>query len=134
VGPLGGLEAALAAAVQRGHAGILAVACDMPFLSADLLAHIVATARTTGSDAVLPESRSRRGVEPLTAYYAVNCLPAITAAAERGDHRLIAFHDDIRMTRVPLQTVESFGDPDRLFMNMNTPADRTAADAIVRDE
>ena len=111
-------------------AGIVACACDMPFISAGLLSRILGDAPT--ADAVLPESTGPRGVEPLVAWYSIACLPAIEAAAARGDHRLISFHPDVRVVRVPLRDVRAFGEPDRLFMNLNTPADRETADAASR--
>jgi molybdopterin-guanine dinucleotide biosynthesis protein A len=84
-------------------------------------------------DAILPESTGRRGVEPLSAYYSVICLPAVESALDRDDRRMISFHDHVRMVRIPLDVVLELGNPDELFMNLNTPADRTAADRIARD-
>ncbi len=131
LGPLGGLDAALAWAAERGEDGIVAVGCDMPLLDGALLASLVARARSTGAQAVLPSSDGPRGVEPLVAYYAVSCLPAVEAAIARGDHRLIAFHGDIVVERISLDDVRAFGDPADLFMNMNSPADRVRAEAVL---
>lgn len=131
LGPLGGFDAALAWAAERGFSGIFAVACDMPFLSSDLLMALAQLAMDTGADAVLPESNGPRGVEPLTAYYSVSCIPAISAAAARGDNRLIGFHSDIHMERLPLVQVRTFGDPDTMFMNMNTPEDRVRVESLL---
>jgi molybdopterin-guanine dinucleotide biosynthesis protein A len=130
LGPLAGLDAALAWCVELGFDGIVACACDMPFMNAGLLSRIVRDA--DAANAVLPESTGPRGVEPLVAYYSVACLPAIAASAARGDHRLISFHDAVRVVRVPLDEVRTFGDPETLFMNLNTPSDRARADALVR--
>jgi molybdopterin-guanine dinucleotide biosynthesis protein A len=132
LGPLAGIDAALAWALERKCDGIIAVACDMPFVSFELLQHLIEHAALTGADAVLPESHGPRGVEPLTAFYRVTCLPSIAAAVARGDNRLIGFHRDIRVARVPLEAVRMFGDPDIMFMNMNTPSDRDRADEILR--
>jgi molybdopterin-guanine dinucleotide biosynthesis protein A len=132
LGPLAGIDAALTWALERKYDGIVAVACDMPFVSETLLRHLLSRALESGADAVLPESHGPRGVEPLTVFYRVTCLPSIAAAFARGDQRLIAFHRDVRIERVPLDGVRTFGDPDIMFMNMNTPADRTKADNILR--
>jgi molybdopterin-guanine dinucleotide biosynthesis protein A len=74
-GALGGLHAA---ALHAAGSPVLIVAWDMPFVPAGLLARL----RTLGdaADVAVPESGSRRGVEPLCAFYAPSCLPAITAA------------------------------------------------------
>ena len=128
LGPLAGIDAALAWAAERGAPGIIAAACDMPFLPAGMLALLLERARDSGADAVLPSSTGPRGVEPLAAYYSVRCIPAIGDARARGDGRLIAFHEDVRVERIALHDVRGFGDPSLLFMNLNTTADLAAAE------
>jgi molybdopterin-guanine dinucleotide biosynthesis protein A len=125
LGPLSGIYTSLLWARERGDDGILAVACDMPFPSVDLLRAIARAAPS--HDAVLPESGGRRGLEPLFAYYSVRCIPAIDAAIARDDRRMISFHDDIDLHRLPLEEVRTHGDPEIMFMNVNTPADLEAA-------
>ncbi|CAN5772792.1 hypothetical protein BH23GEM10_BH23GEM10_16560 [soil metagenome] len=126
IGALAGVHAALLHARACDRAGVIAVACDMPFVSSDLLREIAA--RSHDADVVLPESEGRRGVEPLCAFYGVACIDAIEAAAARGDTRMIGFHEDVGTVRVPLAVVRTFGEPAVLFRNLNTPADREAAD------
>jgi molybdopterin-guanine dinucleotide biosynthesis protein A len=129
-GALGGLHAALLHARERGAAGILAVSCDMPFVSAGLLRDLLQYA---GADAALPESEGRRGVEPLCAWYATSCIEPIEAALGRGDARMIGFHSDIVMQRMPLAAVRAHGDPAVMFLNLNTPADLQRAQQYVED-
>jgi molybdopterin-guanine dinucleotide biosynthesis protein A len=127
-GALGGLHAALA------HAGtdIVLVAWDMPFVPATLLRELRARGEREGADAVLPESDgSRRGVEPLCAWYAARCLPAVEAALDSGDRRVVAFHANVDARRVPIEEVAAFGDPARLFGNVNTPDDLARAEQQV---
>ncbi|HEX4934532.1 MAG TPA: molybdenum cofactor guanylyltransferase [Gemmatimonadaceae bacterium] len=114
-GSLGGLHAALS------HAGTaaLVVAWDMPFVSAPLLARLRALGEA-GHDVAVAESGSRRGVEPMCAWYAPGALAAITAALDRGDRRVIAFFDDLRVARLAAPDVATFGDPRTLFLNVNT--------------
>jgi molybdopterin-guanine dinucleotide biosynthesis protein A len=119
-GALGGLHAALT------HAGqdIVLVAWDMPFASAALLGEMRRIGEAEGFDAVLPESDgSRRGVEPLCAWYSQRCLPAVEATLDAGDLRVVGFHDRVRVQRLPLERVTDFGDPARLFANVNTRDD-----------
>jgi molybdopterin-guanine dinucleotide biosynthesis protein A len=132
LGPLGGFDAALAWAEERGQAGIFAAACDMPFLAPALFTHLRARAEVTGADAVVPESHGPRGAEPLAAYYSTSCIAAIATAAARGDNRLIGFHRHIRVDRIMLAEVMEFGDPELLFMNINTSEDRDRAEEILR--
>jgi molybdopterin-guanine dinucleotide biosynthesis protein A len=128
-GALGGVHAALLWARELGCAGIAAAGCDMPFLSSALLSEVLTHAPSC--DVVLPASDSPRGVEPLCAFYAAECIEPIEDAIARGDARMISFHGDVRVHRIPLDVVRTFGDPAVLFMNMNTPADRAAAARIV---
>jgi molybdopterin-guanine dinucleotide biosynthesis protein A len=134
LGALGGIHAALVYARETGRPGILAVACDMPFVSVPLLSRLVERAREAPMpDLVAPESDNRRGLEPLFAYYSTRCLPAIEHAMDRGDVRMIGFHDEVAVARLPVEEVRSFGDPAILFLNVNTQADREQADRVARE-
>jgi molybdopterin-guanine dinucleotide biosynthesis protein A len=123
-GALGGLHAALT------HSGgdILLVAWDMPFVSAALLGELRATGERGEHDAVLPASDSSgRGVEPLCGWYSVRCLSTIEKSLDRDDLRVVGFHKDIRLGTMPLERVRAFGEPDRLFSNVNTREDLARA-------
>ena len=123
LGVLGGLHAALS------HAGtpVLVVAWDMPFVASSLLSALRAIGEA-GHDAALPESGGPRGVEPLCAWYAPACLPAIERTLDAGDHRAIAFLAAVRTARLPAAQVAEHGDPARLFLNINTPSDLALAE------
>lgn len=133
LGALGGIHTALLWARDEDRPGILAVACDMPFLSVPLLERILELSRVRAADIVAPESGGPRIVEPLCAWYGARCVGAIESAIQRGDHRLIGFHEDVHVVRVPLSEVRSFGPLDRLFLNVNTPGDQTRADSLARE-
>jgi molybdopterin-guanine dinucleotide biosynthesis protein A len=131
LGALGGIHAALRWAEEEDRPGALAVGCDMPFLSPPLLQRILELARSLpGADVVAPEGGGPRMIEPLCAWYGVSCLPAIERAVAREDHRLIGFHADVRVRRIPLDEVTRFGPPERLFLNINSPGDRDRAEAL----
>ena len=130
-GSLGGIHAAIVRAGQP----VLVVAWDMPFVPAGLLRMLRDAG--TRADAALPESGSRRGLEPLCAYYSTTCVPAIERRLDANDMRVVSFFDDVRVERLPEREVRRFGDPAVLFMNVNTPddlalAERHAADGIHR--
>jgi molybdopterin-guanine dinucleotide biosynthesis protein A len=122
-GGLGGIHAAL----HRARNAILIVAWDMPFVPAPLLRRL----RELGdaADVAVPESGSRRGVEPLCAFYAAACLPAIERSLAHDDLRVVGFHADLRVARLPAGEVSAFGDPGLLFMNVNTPDELALAEA-----
>jgi len=124
LGGLGGIHAALV------HAGspVLVVAWDMPFVPASLLAELRAMAERDGADAAVPESGSRRGLEPLCAWYGPRCIDAIERRLEAGDRRVIGFYDDVTVSRLPAEAVARHGDPSLLFLNVNTPDDLDLAE------
>ncbi len=131
-GALAGLFTALQWSRERGCHGVLAIACDMPFVSPALLRHVLERAALADEpDVVAPASDGPRGLEPLCAYYGDACLEAIERALGRGDRRLIGFHEHVRVALVPFDEVAVFGRPEVLFLNINTPADRAAAERLV---
>lgn len=130
---LAGLLAALHWSEELGHSGIIAVACDMPFVEREVLQRIRAEAARQDADVVAPESGGRRGIEPLCAFYSNACGPAIEKTMARADLRMIGFHDEMRVVRIPYAEVQAIGDPGVLFMNVNTPEELEAARAIAAE-
>lgn len=126
--PGGGTLAGLHTAVWEAPAPVVAIAWDMPFVPAGLIA---ALARgLDAADVVIPASGGRRGVEPLCAGYGPATGPAMAAALERGDLRAIAFHEAVRVRVVPEAELRLFGDPARMFFNVNTPDDLVRANGM----
>ena len=82
------------------------------------------------ADACLPASDGPRGVEPLCAAYGPAVRPAIEEALTRGDRRAVAFHDSVRVAILNGEIVRSFGDPKRLFFNVNTAEDLERANRM----
>jgi molybdopterin-guanine dinucleotide biosynthesis protein A len=142
-GPLGGIHALLLRARDAGRPGILAVAVDMPFPCVPLLERLRTEAfgasrpdEDAGSgapDVVVPESGGRRGIEPLFAAYRTSCLPAIEAALDAGDRRMIGFHERVRVRRIPQAQVAALCDPEMAFLNVNTPAERDRAESLAAE-
>ena len=125
-GSLGGIYTA----VTAGSGPVLCVAWDMPFVPEGLLRALVDGAAAGNYDAFLPESSGRRGLEPLCAVYGPACAPAIARRLDNGDLKAISFHADVRVGILSLANVRTFGDPDELFFNVNTPADLERAEAL----
>jgi molybdopterin-guanine dinucleotide biosynthesis protein A len=125
-GSLGGIHTA----VVEGPAPVVCVAWDMPFVSAPLLCALAAGLAT--HDAMLPESGGRRGIEPLCAAYGPRCRDAIAASLDAGDLRAVGFHPRITLGILPLSEIRRFGDPGRLFFNVNTADDLARAEGLWR--
>jgi molybdopterin-guanine dinucleotide biosynthesis protein A len=123
-GALGGLHAALS---HAGGRAVLVVAWDMPFVNVALL-RALRQLGEGGVDAALPESAtSGRGIEPLCAWYGPACLAAITQRLDAGDRRMVSFLDDVRVAHLAVDDIARWGDPARMFFNVNTPDDLTSA-------
>lgn len=119
-----GIHAALTAAAGP----VLVVGWDMPFLTADLLAHIRARGEAARSAAVvhLPTR-----VEACCAYYTPACLPIIDGLLARGEMRLSRFVESIpACVAIGVAEIERLGDPDKLFYNLNSVEDLTRANAL----
>lgn len=123
-GPLGGLDAALA---EAREAAVIVLACDMPFVTGALLAHLATL--LGGADAVVP--RTERGYHPLCAVYTRACREVVSRRLTGGNLALMALLDDLRVRAVPADELAVFGDPARLLANVNTPGEY--ADLVERD-
>jgi molybdopterin-guanine dinucleotide biosynthesis protein A len=124
-GPLGGLDAALAAA---GSDAVLLVACDLPNLNADLLGWLVGRLAAADADAVVP--RTERGYHPLCAVYAQSCVPSVRDNLQRGQLRMTGLLTTLRLRVVETAELSRFGDPERLFANVNSQADLDAVESL----
>jgi len=113
-GPLAGVLAGLEA--NGGRAGLF-LAVDLPFVSTELLAHLLALA--DGFDAVVPVSS--RGPEPLCAFYGPVCLAPIRRRVAAGERKMTAFWPDVRVREIAVAELAGFGDPDHLLANLNEP-------------
>jgi molybdopterin-guanine dinucleotide biosynthesis protein A len=54
----------------------------------------------------------------------------MAAAIDRGDLRAIAFHEAVRVRVLPVDVLRTFGDPARIFFNVNTPDDLVRANRM----
>jgi len=125
-GPLGGIYSGLVASEADLN---VVVACDMPFLSRELIGYMLEQA--PGYDAVIP--RMGELVEPLHAVYARSSLKSIEEklkAGRLGVYKLFSF---LKVRFVERDEIERF-DPDcRSFFNINTEADLITARRITRE-
>jgi molybdopterin-guanine dinucleotide biosynthesis protein A len=115
-GPLGGLETALAEARDDV---VAIIACDMPFVTRQLLGYLLALAGE--ADIVVPVTE--RGYHPLCAVYTRACLPVVIRHLRDGQFKMAALFDEVRVRSVIRQELEALGDPDRLLANINTRAE-----------
>lgn len=126
-GSLGGIYTGLSAA---SHPACFFVACDMPFLNAELIKLLIREAE--GWDAVVP--RVRGELQPLHAVYAKSCLPLIRESIDASVLKIARFFPraKVKIIEEPaLRAVDPylFG-----FMNVNTPLELEQAEAVRRQQ
>ena len=119
-GSLGGIFTGLTAAANDWG---LVVACDMPFLNAELIGYMLSL--RDGCDVVVPFTDGYP--EPTHALYSKACLPHIERRLKAGRLKIAGFFEDVRVRQVGADEIDRF-DPERLsFFNVNTPEDLSRA-------
>lgn len=138
-GPLAGLHAGLSAA---GTPWVLAVACDMPFVSsaafrwlADRTRLIEAagtdSGRNAGIEAVIPSADGR--IQPLLAAYRSSVLPGLERELRSGNLKMTRWVESLKADYVDgAELAEAAGlPPEWLPFNMNRPGDVERAEAWI---
>ncbi|MDP9000298.1 MAG: molybdenum cofactor guanylyltransferase [Myxococcota bacterium] len=116
IGPLGGLVALLRSATEGV---VLALACDMPFVSSAIVERLIAAP----SGAVIVAPRSDGRWEPLCARYDVaRVLPMARALSRNTDHSLQRLLDDAGAIELPLAPHEV-----NELRDWDTPGDVTSS-------
>ena len=101
----------------------LTVACDMPFLKADLLRYMISVSE--GYDAVIP--RMENMIEPLHAVYSTDCIEPIQLQIDSGNLKISDLLSKIRVRYIDREEIERY-DPQHLsFMNVNSENDLNKA-------
>jgi molybdopterin-guanine dinucleotide biosynthesis protein A len=119
-GPLGGIHSAIA---QGNGSGALVLGWDMPFVPAGLLRALRLLGEGGFDVAVAESGTTEPCVEPLCAWYGPGCLAAIERRLDAGDHRVAGFFPDVHVARLAAADVAQWGDPQRIFWNVNSPDD-----------
>ena len=110
--------AVLAAPTER----VICLACDMPFVTPRFLRQLAD--RSEGYDVFVP--RHGQFMQPLCAVYGKGTLDAYQAFIASGGRRIFDIYPALNTGYLDLDGGE-FGDPDELFMNVNTPEELEAA-------
>jgi len=120
-GALGGVHAALSACTSEWA---IVVACDLPFVTAELFKYLASL--RTGHDAVAPLQADDRP-QPLAAIYRVEpCLSWATKLIETGRRRPLDLLELVKTRWVPFSELTNLAQAERFFVNINTPDDYDA--------
>lgn len=125
-GALSGLYTALSGA---HFDAVAVVACDMPFASAALLEVQFGMLENSRAGAIIP--RRAAGLEPFHAVYRRSaCLPLVQAAIEQGRRRVDAWFPLAEIHYLEAETIASYDPQNMAFLNVNTPEELAAAEAL----
>lgn len=124
-GPLAGIYTALRHAKFQ-HC--LVVACDLPFLSRQMIQFLCENCASY--DVFAFESKS--GIEPLCAVYNKNCLPIIQKQIQTGHFKVSDFFDKVSTRMVRLDPSIAFYDA-KAFFNVNTQEELAQALQLFND-
>jgi molybdopterin-guanine dinucleotide biosynthesis protein A len=122
-GALGGLYTAI---VSSGSPRTLVVACDMPFLAAPFLAHLIQAGET--ADIAIP--RTARGYEPFCATYSRRCAEVVRRRIEAMQLKVSdAFLSarELTVREIGHDEIARYDRRNRLFLNVNTADDYARA-------
>ena len=125
---LGGLYTAIHAA-QHNH--VLVVACDMPFLKADLLRYLIDLA---GSADVIAPVINPPQPETMHAVYSKACLKPIETRLLQNKLKIIGFFEDVAVPYIEAADIAAFDPHFHAFINMNTPADWVRVQTIAEQQ
>lgn len=120
IGPVGGLIAALEAS---NHPRVLLTACDMPFLSPEVLRMVIAHSIETGEGAcvVVRNGDGAERLQPLIAVYGRDDLDEIRNLFRHGARSLIEIVQSLNMERVDLLDILPWDTEMWSVFNVNTP-------------
>lgn len=115
-GPAAGL---LGASRAKPGRSLLVLAVDLPFVPVPLLEELAR------SEADLAVPSWSGGVEPLCALYGPAALAILEERVTQGELSLWSLPDapGLRVRRLGEEELSRFGDPARLFLNLNRPED-----------
>ena len=97
----------------------LALACDMPFITAPVLRRLELA--VGNADAAVPESGGK--LHPLCAAYRGDSVEKLLAAFESGERSLHGALSNLEAVRIPESDFRSFDSTLHFLTNVNTPED-----------
>ncbi len=130
----GPAAALLGAHAAFPEAAFLALACDLPMVPPPLLRHLA----TLAGDWVVPawqdaaEPEGERQIEPLCALYRPRALAGLARRVDAGrlDLHGLAGESGLAIRYLDAEALAAFGEPRKIFANVNRPHDLAALAAM----
>ena len=117
-GSIGGLYTGLKASDTLWS---LVVACDMPFISRELIRFMLSIISKNRCDAIVPIINGR--YQPTHALYNSTCIPFIEKNISSGNFRMDSYFDEIYLDEISEDVINSIKGAELSFFNVNTEDD-----------
>ncbi|HJX34374.1 MAG TPA: molybdenum cofactor guanylyltransferase [Desulfatiglandales bacterium] len=127
LGPIGGILTGLEEI--QDEAGFF-IACDMPFISEDLIRYIVSGRGEF--DAVVPKIDWK--IEPLHALYRKSCLPVIRDSIASGVYQIVKTFDRLNVRYLNEAEIRANDPQMRSFFNVNRPEELVDSLKRIKEE
>jgi molybdopterin-guanine dinucleotide biosynthesis protein A len=124
LGPLAGIHAGLS---TTDAPAVLVVACDLPFVTTELLTGLI-DALSPAHDAVVPRVAGR--AVPVCAVYSRSCVERLETALKRGELAATRFADEIVTHFVEGEALARLDPSGVGLRNINTPDELKDAESI----
>ncbi|MBL8133301.1 MAG: molybdenum cofactor guanylyltransferase [Anaerolineae bacterium] len=108
----------------------LVLACDMPFVSPNLLRTMVDLSQGGAFDVIVP--RVAGYPEGLHAVYSRACLPHIRERLDAGQLKVIGFYEAVRVRYLDEAEYQPFDPKGTAFFNVNTPEELAQAQRLAQ--
>ena len=99
----------------------LVVACDMPFISRELIQFMLSIISKNRCDAIVPVINGR--YQPTHALYNSTCIPFIEKNISSGNFRMDSYFDEIYLEEISEDVINSIEGAELSFFNVNTEDD-----------
>ncbi len=123
-GPVAGICTALRASSTDWN---LILACDLPYLTADFLRHLIWTAKHSDAQVVVPAPSD--GYQPLAAAYHRSTLPVFENLLVSSYPKITEAYRGLHVRILRTEELKLFDFEGRLFKNMNSPREYEEARA-----
>ncbi len=123
IGPIAGLHASLKHCSSNKA---LVVSCDVPFVSVDLLTHLIEKAESDDTTILM----HRQKKHPLIAIYRKSILPHLETAIKQKKYKLLNVIAQSKHSEIQIDRKLAFYD-ENLFLNLNTPEELALAQTFI---
>lgn len=126
-GPAGAMRGVASSLAAAAKPLVCIVACDMPFVSPDLVLGLARRVEAEGLDVCVP--RTSMGLEPLCAVWRRDaCLAAAKELLAEGRERIRLLLEQVRAGYLGEDEIVALAGGLECFANINTPGDLAAAE------